>query len=360
MTPNQRLLAVAVVSALVGAIAGAGVMQRMLPRPEQREQARDQGPREAGAVYTPVAVTALPGWSQDAVGQALPGLKRSCAALKSLSPDTTIGNGPIARPASAWHAACAAIQATPDGDANLRATLEREFMPYRVASATGAGRETPKGLFTGYYEAEFNGSLQQGGSYQVPVYGPPRNMIVANLKSFMPKSGPVPSGVPEVLVGRLDAEDAGLGQRRLRPYFTREEIDHGRAIADDADVLLWADDPVAVHILHVQGSGRVNLPDGSQIRIGFAGHNGRSFRGIGSILIEAGQLPATKGSPVPAVEQRHSIFCVDAARQFDRAASDEGKGHRGKRAARIELVRHVDSFLLRFPAKCKVPIAVRF
>ncbi len=298
MTPNQRLLAVAVVSALVGAIAGAGVMQRMLPGPEQREQARDQGPREAGAVYTPVAVTTLPGWSQDAVGQALPGLKRSCAALKSLSPDTTIGNGPIARPASAWHAACAAIQATPDGDANLRATLEREFMPYRVASATGAGRETPKGLFTGYYEAEFNGSLQQGGSYQVPVYGPPRNMIVANLKNFMPKSGPVPSGVPEVLVGRLDAEDAGLGQRRLRPYFTREEIDHGRAIADDADVLLWADDPVAVHILHVQGSGRVNLPDGSQIRIGFAGHNGRSFRGIGSILIEAGQLPAGGASMI--------------------------------------------------------------
>ncbi len=298
MTPNQRLLAVAAVSALVGAIIGAGVMQRLQPPAEYREQAKDQGPREAGAIYTPVAVSALPGWTQDAVGQALPSLKRSCAALRSLSGDTMIGNGAIARPAAAWHAACAQVEATPDGDANLRATLEREFTPYRVTSSTGTGREMPKGLFTGYYEAEFNGSLQQTGNYQVPIYGPPRNMIVANVKSFMAKSAPVPAGVPEVLVGRLDAEDAGLNQRRLRPYFTREEIDRGRAIAEDADVLLWADDPVAVHILHVQGSGRVNLPDGSQVRIGFAGHNGRSFRGIGSILIEAGMLPAGGASMI--------------------------------------------------------------
>lgn len=297
MTPNQRLLAIAAVSALVGAVIGAGVTQRLLPPPQPREQTADE-PRELGAVYTPVAVGALPGWSQDAVGQALPGLKRSCAALRGLSGDTTVGNGPIARPAAAWHAACAQIEATPDGDANLRATLEREFTPYRVASSAGTGRETPKGLFTGYYESELNGSLVQTGSYQFPIYGPPRNMIVANLKSFMAKPGPIPGGVPEVLVGRLDAEDAGLGQRRLRPYFTREEIDQGRAVAEDADVLLWADDPVAVHILHIQGSGRVNLPDGSQVRIGFAGHNGRAFRGIGSILIEAGMLPAGGASMI--------------------------------------------------------------
>jgi membrane-bound lytic murein transglycosylase A len=45
-----------------------------------------------------------------------------------------------------------------------------------------------------------------------------------------------------------------------------------------------------VHVLHIQGSGRVTLPDGQIMRIGFAGSNGRTFKGIGSILLEAGAL----------------------------------------------------------------------
>jgi membrane-bound lytic murein transglycosylase A len=292
LSPNQRLIVVATVSALVGAAFGAGLTQRLrAPKIVVREQAADAARGLLGAMYTPVGITALPGWTQDAVGQALPALKRSCNAVKSLAPDAVIGNGPIARPAAAWHMACAQIQDTQDGDANVRATLERAFTPYRVSASSGAGRETTKGMFTGYYEAELNGSLVRTGNYQIPIYGLPRNLIVANIKNFLPKQTVLPSGVPEVLVGRLDPEDAGQSQRRLQPYFTREDIDDNHAIAEDADVILWADDPVAVHILHIQGSGRVNLPDGQQLRIGFAGHNGRVFRGIGSILIEAGQLP---------------------------------------------------------------------
>ena len=277
-------------SALVGAVLGAGLTQRLRP-PDVvvRDQPADPA-RVVGAMYTPVGINALPGWSEDTVVQALPGLKRSCAALKSLAPDAVIGNGPIARPAAAWHAACAQIQDTLEGDAAVRATLERAFTPYKVSASSGTGRETAKGMFTGYYEAEFNGSLVRTGNYQIPIYGLPRNMIVANVKNFLPKSTVLPTGMPEVIVGRLNPEDAGQSQRRLQPYFTREDIDNNHAIADDADVILWADDPVAVHILHIQGSGRVILPDGQQVRIGFAGHTGRVFRGIGSILIEAGQL----------------------------------------------------------------------
>jgi membrane-bound lytic murein transglycosylase A len=291
LSPNQRLFVVATVSALVGAAFGAGLTQRLrAPEIVVREQAADQARGVVGAMYTPVGINALPGWTQDTVGQALPALKRSCAALKSLAPDAVIGNGPIARPAAAWHAACAQIEDTQDGDANVRATLERAFAPYRVSASSGTGRETTKGMFTGYYEAELNGSLVRTGTYQIPIYGLPRNLIVANIKNFLPKQTALPSGMPEVLVGRLDPDAAGQSQRRLQPYFTREDIDNNHAIAEDADVILWADDPVAVHILHIQGSGRVNLPDGQQVRIGFAGHNGRAFRGIGSILIEAGQL----------------------------------------------------------------------
>lgn len=278
-------------SALVGAVIGASLTLRLRPPEVVREQPADQARGVVGAMYTPVGIAALPGWTEDTVVQALPALKRSCDALKSLAPDAVIGNGPIARPAAAWHAACAQIQDTQEGDANVRATLERAFTPYRVTASSGTGREISKGMFTGYYEAELNGSLVRTGNYQIPIYGMPRNMIVANLKNFLPKPAILPSGLPEVIVGRLDPGDAGQSQRRLQPYFTREDIDNNHAIAEDADVILWADDLVAVHILHIQGSGRVNLPDGQQVRIGFAGHNGRAFRGIGSILIEAGQLP---------------------------------------------------------------------
>ena len=298
MSPNQRLIAVAVVSALVGAVLGVGITKRLQPPVVEHDQAADETRPEAGAVYTPVNVAALPGWSEDTVVQALPGLKRSCKALAGMSSDTTIGNGPIARPAAAWHGACAQLENTLDGDANVRSTLEREFTPYRVTASSGKGRETAKGMFTGYYEAELNGSAVQTGKYQFPIYGPPRNMIVANLKNFLPKQTQLPAGIPETLVGRLDPDGVGQGQRRLQPFFSREEIDQGHAIAEDADVLLWADDPVAVHILHIQGSGRVNLPDGSQVRIGFAGHNGRAFRGIGAILTEAGMLQPGQGSMI--------------------------------------------------------------
>jgi len=53
-----------------------------------------------------------------------------------------------------------------------------------------------------------------------------------------------------------------------------------------------------VHILHVQGSGRVVLPDGHIERIGFAGHNGRAFKGISSVLVESGALTSGNSSMI--------------------------------------------------------------
>ena len=50
------------------------------------------------------------------------------------------------------------------------------------------------------------------------------------------------------------------------------------------------DDPVEAFVLQVQGSGRVQLPDGNQIALGYADQNGYPYRSLGGRLIELGML----------------------------------------------------------------------
>jgi membrane-bound lytic murein transglycosylase A len=289
--PRPRSLVALVAALFVGAVIGAAaaisfMRQQPPPTPDAPAQAPVAAAKPDTTVdYTPVAVESLPGWEEESIADALPALHRSCGRLQAQAADRVIGTGSIARPASAWHTACDAILRVTSGDAALRAALTDNFVAYRVSNGSGEpGSE--HGLFTGYYEAELRGSLEQGGTNQYPIYGVPRDLVSVDVRDFVTAAN-VPSGVPTSIVGRVVDSGRGL---RMSPYFTRAQIDAERAIASSADVLVWVDDPVAVHILHIQGSGRVTLSDGSVMRIGFAGSNGRQFKGIGSILLEAGQL----------------------------------------------------------------------
>lgn len=283
------LVAALFVGAVIGAAAAISFMRQHQPATETREE---QPPASTAAAkpdtsvtYTPVGLDSLPGWQEESIAQALPALHRSCERIKTLAPDRIIGTGNIARPASAWHSACDAVLRVNGGDAALRAVLSDMFAGYRVAAGSGE-TANDHGLFTGYYEADLRGSLEQSGMYQYPIYTLPRDLVTVDVRDFAAGAN-LPSGAPSNIVGRV--VDSGRGMR-MTPYYTRTEIDSARAIASSADVLAWADDPVMVHVLHVQGSGRVTLPDGSVMRIGFAGSNGRQFKGIGSILLEAGAL----------------------------------------------------------------------
>ena len=279
---------------LIGAVIGASYVKHLQPEKPAATAPPAPSRIEPVAVYTPVDVTDLPGWTEDSVAQALPALQRSCAKFAAMAPEAVIGQGMLARPARIWQAACQGLSQTNDGAAALRAHLARDFTAFRVAMSQSTPDNDTKasindrGTFTGYYEADLKGSLTRGGSYHVPIYAKPRNLVAVNIRDFLPPATQLPNGIPTTLVGRVDGANTTGGQ--LKPYYTRAEIDADGAIAEDADVLLWADDPVAVHILHIQGSGRVTLPDGQVMRIGFAGHNGRAFKGIGSILLEAGEL----------------------------------------------------------------------
>jgi membrane-bound lytic murein transglycosylase A len=75
------------------------------------------------------------------------------------------------------------------------------------------------------------------------------------------------------------------------PYLSRGEIGNGAGAERlKGNELLWVDDPVGLFFLQVQGSGRVQLPDGSVVRVGYADQNGHPYQSIGAQLVARGAL----------------------------------------------------------------------
>jgi membrane-bound lytic murein transglycosylase A len=72
-------------------------------------------------------------------------------------------------------------------------------------------------------------------------------------------------------------------------YYERAEIEQG-ALANRGLEIAWATDPVEFFFLQIQGSGLLRLPDGSLMRIGYAGQNGREYVGIGRVMRERGMI----------------------------------------------------------------------
>ncbi len=141
-----------------------------------------------------------------------------------------------------------------------------------------AGRDQ-KGtvLFTGYFEPIFKGSLQKEEAYPFPLYQPPEETVVINLGKFKRKYE------GESLTGRLLNGE-------VVPHYTREEID-GQGILSGRNLEIgWAADSIDLFFLHIQGSGIMVLPDGRNVRVGYARSNGHPFRGLAKVLLERGKI----------------------------------------------------------------------
>lgn len=132
--------------------------------------------------------------------------------------------------------------------------FENWFKPFIVLNKKGSSH----GIFTGYYEANLKGSRVKTDLYQYPIYAKPNNLT--------------------------DNE-----------YFTREEIENGALEGRNLE-LLYVADKVELFFLHVQGSGRVELDDGTTVKIAYAAKNNRQYRSIGAYMEEQGLLPAGKVS----------------------------------------------------------------
>ncbi len=183
----------------------------------------------------------LKGWEDDNIREAMPALIRSCH-----------------KATGGWRSFCQGLQGYRfSSTAKIRSYLEDNLTPYAV---TAYGSEN--GKITGYYEAELTGTRTKVRETQVPVYGVPRGYQNGD---------------------KLD---------------TREDIEDTE---NYAPIIAWADDPVELFILHIQGSGRMQTPNG-EIKLGYAGNNGRTFKALSQILRDEGIKPSG-GYSMPSMKK---------------------------------------------------------
>jgi membrane-bound lytic murein transglycosylase A len=236
------------------------------------------GPAEDRLVLEPASFASLRGWRQDAVADALPAFLRSCKRIAALPDEAEMGGAGFAGTAAAWKPACAAAAQVRAGNhAAARAFFETWFEP---AAVTNHGN--PLGLFTGYYEPLLRGSRKRSGRYTVPLYARPPELVMIDLGKFRE------SLRGQRIAGRV--EDGALV-----PYPDREAIEKG-ALAGRGLELIWVDDPVDAFFLQIQGSGRIRLAEGGELRVGYAAQNGHPYFAIGKDLIERGALKSKEVS----------------------------------------------------------------
>jgi membrane-bound lytic murein transglycosylase A len=132
-------------------------------------------------------------------------------------------------------------------------------------------------FFTGYFEPLMEGSLQRTERYRHPIYRTPDDTVVVNLRKFNSKYK------NERLIGRLNNGE-------VIPYFSRADIEEKGTLAGRNLELIWFNDPIDIFFLHIQGSGKIRLPNGSFMQVSFAQSNGRPYRSIGRYLLDKGKL----------------------------------------------------------------------
>lgn len=221
----------------------------------------------------PVGFDKLSGWNGDNFTEALPVLIRSCAVIDKKDAKAAIGSNELMGTYGDWQKICKdARLIRPDNKIEAKYFFETRFIAYQAAS----NRDTD-GLFTGYYEPELKGRWAAEAEYQIPIYSRPLDLVLIDLGEFRPEY----AGTQ--LAGRLT-------DNKLVPFYSRAEINNG-ALRGRGLELLWVADPVEAFFLHIQGSGRVRLPDGSHVRVGYAGRNGRRYTSIGRELVAKGVMP---------------------------------------------------------------------
>jgi len=207
------------------------------------------------ATYSSATWDALPAVSDNDLLAGFGSWRSACTRLKA---------DPV------WGAPCATATNVPQDATAIRAFLKEQLQVYGLRSSSG----NANGLITGYYEPVYPGSLTQTPAANVPIYGVPEDMIIVSLESIYPELK------GKRLRGRLEG-------RVLKPY------DDAATIGTQgvkAPVVAWLTDPMDLQFLQIQGSGRVQLADGRQLRIAYADQNGHPYRPIGRWLVEQGEL----------------------------------------------------------------------
>lgn len=144
--------------------------------------------------------------------------------------------------------------------------MRSNFDVYRSVGWNGEGEV----LFTAYYQPIFDGRRERGGAYVHPVYGLPEDLVKDK------------DGTP---LGRRDGE-------RVVSYFSRAELEANGHLDGQGLEVAWLESKLDAFIIHVQGSAKLRLEDGSFMYIGYAGKTDREYTSIGKELVADGKIPS--------------------------------------------------------------------
>lgn len=211
----------------------------------------------------------LQNWQADDHSAALLAFQKSCKEILRRNPNAIFGNVVHAGKVYRWQMICSAANAINEpNNINAKIFFEKWFDPYLVKS----NYFNSEGLFTGYYLPVLHGSYHKDKQFSVPIYAIPNDLIKIDLQTFYPKLN------GKFLIARFK-------NNTLTRYPDRAAINQG-ALDQHATVLFWCDNAIDLFFAQIQGSAIVQLPDGKQEIIGYAGSNGRDYTSIGRILVD--------------------------------------------------------------------------
>ena len=185
-----------------------------------------------------VSYTELPGWENDDVRYALQAFRNSCKAKIQYT-------GRVIPDRALFEEKCRMLPSSSADVATVRAWFESNFQPYQVYNDEGGKR----GTYTGYYSPIIPACRTKTAQCNEPLMGIPTDG--RNYKGVDKKT------IVENRIGR---------------------------------VLYWAN-IVDVQNIQIQGSGMLQLEDGTPVKLNFAAVNDMPFKSIGEQLRNRGIKP---------------------------------------------------------------------
>jgi membrane-bound lytic murein transglycosylase A len=220
--------------------------------------------------FAALSFEAVPEWSSTDVSAARRAMVRSCASIQRRPGGSPMSNiATYSGKVSDWAEVC---RLAADAREDDRAYWEANFQAWSISVPTGA-----PGRLTGYYEPIMPARRTRDDVYSEPIQARPSDLLEIDMAAFDPALR------ARSFVGRVEGN-------KIVPYPPRAQI-----TPDSAPILAWGE-PAEVLSLQVQGSGRLQFDDGTQMRAAFAAHNGQRFGSNAQELIRRGHLTATGAS----------------------------------------------------------------
>lgn len=171
----------------------------------------------------------------------------------------------------------AKLQLYPD-NSELNRFFKDKYLVYQAGGRTKS--QDRRMLVTGYYEPRFAGSLSKKPPFLTPIHALPKSLVIQSTADG------------RKIIGRYNQDHTFVN------FWSRAEIENRNLLHEDE--LAFLQDPFDAFLLHVQGSGQIQLPDKSIRSVRFSGSNGLAYKSIGKLLVDEKILTLEEAN-IPAI-----------------------------------------------------------